>query len=233
MRAASYRAVRVMHGINPVADIRADADASSARIDQLISGEIFEILDQDGDQVWGRARRDGVVGWMAAADLKAGAPLPTHRVAMPGGPLPLNAFVAGEDASFAPIGQFDRDPVAVAERLLGVPHSLGARSSVSTDCAGLVQQALYACGLPGPRYADLQAQLGRAVARTEARRGDLVIWLHAEGGPGWTGHSAFMLDADRVIHATGDKGAVTIESLAEADARYRADDFAEPVFRRL
>ncbi|RZJ03414.1 MAG: peptidoglycan endopeptidase [Brevundimonas sp.] len=219
-----------MHGVAPVADIRAAADPASARIDQLLSGEIFEVLDQVGDRVWGRARRDGVVGWMALADLKAGAPVPSRRVARAGGALPLNALTNDGDAA---IGDFARDPVAVAESLLGVPHSLGARSSISTDCAGLVQQALYACGLPGPRYADQQAELGQAVDRGEARRGDLVIWLHAEGGPGWSGHSALMLDADRVIHAAGDKGAVVIEPFAEADARYRADGFTAPVFRRL
>jgi cell wall-associated NlpC family hydrolase len=233
VRASAWRATRPMHGAVAVADIRADADTASPRIDQLLAGEAFDVLERRGDQVWGQARRDGVVGWMAAADLAEGAPLPTHRVVRTDAALPLNAFVTGEDASFAPVGEFAADPVAVAESLLGTPHSLGARSSISTDCAGLVQQALYACGLPGPRYADQQAELGRAVDRAEARRGDLVIWLHGEGGPGWSGHSAFMLDADRLIHATGDKGAVVIETLAEADARYRADSFAAPLFRRL
>ena len=230
VRADGYRPVRPMHGATPVADIRAAADPASARIDQLLCGEVFEVLDQVGDQVWGRARRDGVVGWMTLSDLKPGAPIPTRRIANPGGKLPLNALTNDGDVS---IGDFARDPVAVAESLVGVPHSLGARSSVSTDCAGLVQQALYACGLPGPRYADQQAELGRPADRAEAKRGDLVVWLHVEGGPGWTGHSALMLDADRVIHATGDKGVVVIEAFAEADARYRADGFAAPVFRRL
>jgi cell wall-associated NlpC family hydrolase len=51
----------------------------------------------------------------------------------------------------------------VAERLLGRPHALGARSSFETDCSGLVQQALLACGLPGPRRSDAQADLGRPI----------------------------------------------------------------------
>lgn len=234
MRADRYRAPRPMHGVAPVADIRTDPDAGSDRIDQLLFGEAFDVLDQRGDMAWGRARRDGVVGWMALADLGPDAPLPTHRVAAPGGDLPLNALVSDTKAAhLAPLGEFDGDPVAVAERLIGAPHALGARSSQSTDCAGLVQQGLLACGLAGPRYADQQAELGRAVDRADARRGDLAIWLHTQGGPGWTGHSAFMLDADQVLHASGDKGGVVIEPFAEADARYRADGFDAPVFRRL
>ena len=237
MRAAAYRPVRPMQAAVPLADIHAGADPVSERIDQLIYGEAFDVLDQKGDRLWGRARRDGLVGWISASALKPGARLPTHRVAAVAADLPLNALVnepAGVSPDdLAPIGAFESDPVAVAERLLGVPHSLGARSSAATDCSGLIQQALYACGLAGPRYADQQAELGHAVDRQDARRGDLVIWLSPPGDHSWTGHSAFMLDADRVIHATGHHGAVVIESFAEADARYRADGFDAPVFRRL
>jgi cell wall-associated NlpC family hydrolase len=237
VRAAAYRPTRPMYGAVPAADIHADADPSSERIDQLLYGEAFDVLDQRGDRVWGRARRDGLVGWMSLSQLTAAGRRPTHRVAAVSAALPLNALVA--DASdvpaeaLAPLGEFELEPIAVAERLLGVPHELGARSSVATDCSGLVQQALYACGLPGPRHADQQVELGRAVDRAEVRRGDLVVWLAEPGEHSWTGHSAFMLDADRVLHATGHHGAVVIESFAEADARYRADGFRAPAFRRL
>ena len=237
VRADAYLPPRPMHAAVPVADLHADSDPASERIDQLVFGEAFDVLDQRGDRLWGRARRDGLVGWISASVLRPGAPLPTHRVAAVAADLPLNALVADPDdvspGDLAPIGTFESDPVAVAERLLGVPHSLGARSSTATDCSGLVQQALYACGLAGPRYADQQAELGLAVGREEARRGDLVVWLAEPGDHSWTGHSAFMLDADRVLHATGHHGAVVVEAFAEADARYRADGFHAPVFRRL
>jgi hypothetical protein len=151
--------------------------------------------------------------------------------------LPLNALVVETaegvaDADLAPIGTFERDPVSVAERLLGRPHELGARSSVSTDCSGLVQQALLACGLPGPRRSDAQAELGRAVSAEAPARGDLVIWRAPDGDHDWTGHSALMIDAERLIHATGGKG-VLIEPLAEVEARLTAEGFATAIFRRL
>ena len=236
VRADAYRAPKVMHGRAPVADIFDGPDGGSNRIDQLLHGEIFEVLDTHGAYVWGRARRDGVVGWMAAKDLAPGAPDVERRVISTSGDWPLNAFVAAGESVAAEtvhVGDFERDPVAVAERLLGVTHALGARSSVSTDCAGLVQQALYACGRAGPRYADQQAALGRGVSRAEAARGDLVIWLHGSGGAGWTGHSGFMLDSERMLHASGDKGGVVIEPFTDVDARYRANGFDAPVFRRL
>lgn len=236
VRASAYRTPQAMHGRIAIADIFDGPHDGANRIDQLLQGETFDVLDDDGDRAWGRARRDGVVGWIARTALAEGVIEADRRVAAVRGDRPLNSFVAaGEtvEVAVAPIGAFEHDPVAVAERLLGTPHALGARSSVSTDCAGLVQQALYACGRAGPRYADLQAELGVAIDAAQARRGDLVVWLHPTGGPGWTGHSALMLDDVRVIHASGDRGGVVVESLAETDARYRADGFDGPVFRRL
>lgn len=236
VRAKTYRAVEPMHCRVAVADLWSD---KGERIDQLLFGEAFDVLEQKDGRAWGRARRDGVVGWVVLDSLAEGAPLPTRRVASVSAALPLNALVGDEaggvaEADLEPIGDFESDLVAVAERLLGRPHALGARSSIETDCAGLVQQALLACGRPGPRRSDAQAQLGRAVASGEVRRGDIVVWLAPEGGDhDWTGHSALMLDPDRVIHSTGDRGGVVIEALAEVEARLVGDGFAPAVFRRL
>tara|TARA_R110002167_G_scaffold129698_3_gene312803 strand:+ start:3014 stop:3811 length:798 start_codon:yes stop_codon:yes gene_type:complete len=234
--AAAYRAVTPMRGARPVADIHAGAATGSERIDQLLFGEVFDVLDRKGGRVWGQARRDGTVGWMDADALTAPGALPTRRVTAVTARLPLNALIddsaVGVDDSAA-IGDFETDLVAVAERLIGVPHALGGRSSVETDCSGLVQQALFACGRAGPRRSHDQAELGVAVPRSEAGRGDLVVWLSPTGDHSWTGHSALMLDADRVIHASGALGAVGVEAFEAADARCRADGFSAPVFRRV
>lgn len=234
VRAEAFKAVEPMRCAAAVADIHADADTASERIDQLLHGEVFDVLERRGGRVWGQARRDGTVGWMEASALVPHLGLPARRVASVQAALPLNALVdEGAAPETAPIGEFETDPVAVAERLLGVPHSLGARSSVATDCSGMVQQALFACGLAGPRHSDEQARLGVEVARSTARRGDIVVWLNISDQHAWTGHSALMLDETRVIHATGFHGAVVIEALAEADNRYLADGFTPAVFRRI
>ena len=232
--AAAYRPTTALHGAGAVCDVLEGPAADAPRISQLLAGEVFDVLDRSGDRLWGRCRRDGVVGWIAGRDLSPGAPLATHRVASIDADLPLNALVVSEggDDRLAPIGDFERDPVEVAQRLLGRPHAPGARSSISTDCSGLVQQALLACGLPGPRRAADQAELGRAVARAEARRGDIVIWLSPQD-PRWTGHSGLMLDADTVLHATGFHGAVVVEPLDAVETRCVADGDQPSVFRRI
>lgn len=235
MRADAYRPTRPMRAAVAVADIHAEADTASERIDQLLFGEAFDVLDETEDRAWGQARRDGVVGWIDLAALAPGLVRPSHTVRVVDAELPLNALVVeaagGRDAR--PIASFETDPVTVAERLLGTPHELGARSSQATDCSGLVQQALFACGVAGPRRSHEQAELGQQIARTDARRGDLVVWLKNEPGQIRTGHSAMMFDATQVIHASGHHGAVVVEAFAEADARCLADGFEAARFRRI
>ena len=235
VRADAYRPTRPMRAAVAVADIHVEADAASERIDQLLFGELFDVLDETDGRAWGQARRDGVVGWIDLAALAPGLVRPTHAIRAVDAELPLNALVVepADSGVLRPIGAFETDPVAVAERLLGTPHELGARSSRSTDCSGLVQQALLACGLAGPRRAHEQAELGEMIARAEARRGDLVVWLNTAPGQSWTGHSALMVDAGRVIHASGHHGAVVVETLADADARCLADGFEAARFRRI
>ena len=234
VRAKAFRAVQPMRCIVPVADILAAPAGTESAVDQIIYGEAFDVLEVRDDRAWGKARRDGVVGWIARTALEEGAPLAEAIVTSTSADLPLNALVGEADKTdaSAPIGVFAADPVDVAEGLVGVPHVLGGRSSQGTDCCGLVQQALYACGLAAPRYADQQAELGLPVDAASARRGDLVIWLKADETP-WRGHSAFVLDDGRVLHATGHHGAVVIEPMSEAAARYADDGFSAPIFRRL
>ena len=234
VRAKAFKAVRSMRCVVPVADILAEPERSGAPVDQIIFGEAFDVLNVRGDQVWGKARRDGVVGWIDRTALEEDVVRAQSIVTSVSADLPLNALVAeeGHADTAAPIGVFAADPVDVAERLIGVTHRPGARSSRATDCCGLIQQALYACGRAAPRYADQQAELGRDVPAASARRGDLVIWLKSDETP-WRGHSAFMLDDERVLHATGHHGAVVVELLTEAAARYADQGFSAPIYRRL
>ena len=239
----------------PAAAIRRDPDAASEQMDQLLFGEVFEVIEEEGAFLWGQARRDGYVGFVEAAQLAPPAAAPTHRVAAirtyafagpsikskAWGPFSLNALVAVEGVEgalakvagagwmavrhLAPIGVFETDPAGVAERYLGAPYLWGGRESLGLDCSGLMQQALFACGLACPRDADQQQAIGQAIDRAEFRRNDLVFWK---------GHVAMGLDSGRIVHANGHHMAVAIEPLDEAIARIRAAGSGEPTaYRRV
>lgn len=237
------------------ASIRAAPDPRAEQVDQLLFGERFDVLERADGWAFGQAGRDGYVGWVRGSSLRSGATRPTHRVrairsaallepnfrAPVLAVLSLNALVEIEETAqgfvraawagwvperrLSPIGVFESDPAAVAERHLGSPYVWGGRDGSGVDCSGLVQQALYACGRACPRDSDQQSVIGEAIDRTQLARADLVFWR---------GHVGMMLDGERLIHANVADMAVAIEPLDRAIAGRREAGGGEPTgFRRV
>ncbi|MES3028793.1 MAG: NlpC/P60 family protein [Pseudomonadota bacterium] len=251
--ADAYADSQVQVAIVPAVAIRRTPDLTGEQLDQLLFGEIFEVLGEQDGFAWGQSRRDGYVGFVERAALAPAGALPTHRVAAirtyafaePSiktrafGPYSINALVRIEaregrfakaagtgwfvEDHLAPIGRFEVDPVTVAERFLGAPYLWGGRESLGLDCSGLTQQALAACGIAYPRDTDQQERLGQPLAAADLRRGDLVFWK---------GHVAMMLDAERIIHANAHHMATAIEPLSQTRARYIAAGVGEPTAYR-
>ena len=230
------------HVTTPVLDLSLSPGGPRDR--QLRYGESFEVLERRAGHAFGVAALAEYVGWVAESGLAPasdrGAALDwvgarqTHVYAAPDfkSPermaLPHMAIVAAAEVE----GRFTRtelgwvptahladtpetDPVAVAERYLGTPYLWGANASFGIDCSGLVQVALHACGRPCPADSDLQeAELGAPVAPDDPlQRGDLVFW---------SGHVAFAMDSQTLIHATVNHMAVSLEPFDEAVSRIAA-----------
>ncbi len=116
-----------------------------------------------------------------------------------------------------PLGRFETDAAAVAERYLHTPYLWGGRESLGLDCSGLIQQACEAAGILLPRDTDMQLEWAGTPVEDWQRpgalaRGDLVFW---------EGHAGMMLDAARFIHANAWHMAVATEPLEEAIIRIR------------
>jgi cell wall-associated NlpC family hydrolase len=204
---------------------------------------------------WGQLMGDGYVGWLPAEALRDSGPAPTHKVAVPRtlvfpGPsikiAPVEALslgcrlaIARSDETFAvtasgghvprrhlvPLGHYESDFVAVAEKFLDVPYLWSGRTSFGLDCSGLVQIALAACGIDCPRDSDMQERaLGVPVEAAQLKRGDLLFWK---------GHVAIVRDAVTLIHANAFHMAVAIEPIAEALTRIRTAGFEVTSVRRI
>ena len=118
------------------------------------------------------------------------------------------------EVHLAPVKAKAADFVAVAEALLGAPYLWGGKSSLGIDCSGLAQVALQAAGVACPRDSDMQElALGKPVALTEMRRGDLLFWK---------GHVAIARDAETLIHANAHHMMVASEKAESAIARIKA-----------
>jgi cell wall-associated NlpC family hydrolase len=112
----------------------------------------------------------------------------------------------------SPVDSLERDPVEVADRLLGTPYLWGGNSAFGIDCSGLVQAAFHACGRACPGDSDMQeAALGTPLPQgTAPERGDLLFWK---------GHVALVSAPDRILHANAHSMNVAYEPLSDAIAR--------------
>ncbi|MGO8924285.1 MAG: NlpC/P60 family protein [Xanthobacteraceae bacterium] len=208
---------------------------------------------------WGQLASDNHVGWLPSAALAPPGPAPTHRVAalrtlvFPGPSIklpPVEALPFGaalniariEDrlaitpsgghvpaAHLAPIGDNERDFVAVAERFVGTPYLWGGKTALGLDCSGLLQIALSACGLPCPRDSDMQeralgAPLDHQASSFKLQRGDLLFWA---------GHVAIARDRDSLVHANAFHMCVVVEPVGEAITRIRGMESEITSVRRL
>jgi hypothetical protein len=249
---AAYGDTTPMRVIAPMAAVLRAPQAEAEVDDQLVFGELFDVLIHEGMFALGQARRDGYVGYVDRAALAPEGPAPTHRVsalrayafaapdfkAASTGPFSMNVLVrvVADEGRYrqvegcgwfaaeqlAPIGAVETEPAAVAERFAGTPYLWGGRTSLGLDCSGLVQQALYACGRACPRDSDLQQVFFPAIAREEAGRGDLVFWPD---------HVGMLLDQTRVIHANARTMDVAIEPIDSVSALRAAD--GPPSFARV
>lgn len=212
------------------------------RATQLLYGEAFTVYETRADGfAWGRAERDGYVGYVAAAGLGPARPAGSRVTALwshvypraavrarPERDLPLGAEVqvSGTTGGFArlrgggyvPLAHLAPvagDAVAQAERLVGAPYRWGGRSARGLDCSALVQLSLMLAGIACPRDSDMQeAMLGEPLPPEAAlRRGDLVFWR---------GHVGLMADAATLLHANAHHMAVAREPFATAVDRIAA-----------
>lgn len=258
INAARYAEAAPRRVVEPAVALRKAPESGRSLETELVFGEIFDVYEFHGGWAWGQARRDGYVGYVPEKALSSSIPAATHRVAAlrgflypgpgikttPLGHLPFGAEVAveGDEGDYArtaegyvfsahlePLESRAADPVAVAERFIGIPYLWGGKSSLGLDCSALVQTACHACGIPAQRDSDMQEKtLGARIEipndPAHFRRGDLLFW---------PGHVAMARGDGTMIHATAFSMTVIVEPLAGALARIEAQGTPLRTARRL
>jgi cell wall-associated NlpC family hydrolase len=245
-----------MRCATPAAAIRRAPDPAAEQMDQLLFGEVFDVVEEEESGfLWGQARRDGYVGFVEAAALARSGPAPTHRISAirtyafagpsiktrASGPYSLNCLVTVE---------------AVEDRLAQVAgagwmaaHHLSPIGEFAPDQVAVAERYLGAPYLWGGRESlgldcsGLVQQALLACGRACPRDADMQQAMGREIGREdfrrgdlvfWKGHVAIGLDAGRIVHANAHHMAVAIELLDEAIERIRAAGSGGPTaFRRI
>jgi cell wall-associated NlpC family hydrolase len=141
----------------------------------------------------------------------------------------LSSIGLGGSPAAAP-GSRVRGPQAIeyvirrAGSQMGVPYSWGGGAlngpsegvdydagKVGYDCSGFTRYAFAGVGVPIPKYSGDQYTSGRAIAPSQAKRGDLIFY-----GPGGSQHVAIFLGGGRMLEASGSAEKVTVSPVRTA-----------------
>lgn len=217
--------------ILPLAELCDQPDGARDR--QVFLGDRGLLVERRDGWAFVQMTKDGYCGWLPLAALGADEEA-THWVSAPAshlypGPdlrlrekgmlsMTSRLRVLGETDGWLettrgfvpakhvkPLGEWHKDPVAVAQTYLGVPYLWGGNGRAGLDCSGLMQLSLCACGIDCPGDSDMQMKMGAPVPdKKPMKRGDLIFWK---------GHVAMAMNADFIIHATAAYMAVAAEPL--------------------
>jgi len=107
------------------------------------------------------------------------------------------------------------DVVQEAFRYLGTPYRYGGRLPYDVDCSLLVQTAFTARGIPLPRTAAAQFEVGQRVGYAGLLPGDRLYFVSSSGR---INHAGIYIGDGRFIHASSRRRCVAVDHLG--DPRY-------------
>jgi cell wall-associated NlpC family hydrolase len=88
----------------------------------------------------------------------------------------------------------------------------GSSGPTGFDCSGLMQAAYRTVGISLPHSSRAQANVGRAVSRSELQPGDLIFWYHP------IHHVGMYIGNGKIVHARNTRVDLVIQTLASYPA---------------
>ena len=106
-----------------------------------------------------------------------------------------------------------------ARSYMGTPYKYGGTTTLGMDCSGLLMRSFEAIDMYIPRTSKEQSKLGKKVAFSDLKKGDLVFFKTIKK-KGRVTHAGLVTDArkkDKIyfIHASSSRGVIEVNLLSD------------------
>jgi len=192
-------------------EVMNDKIAKRVRASQAAEGEILRILLEKDAQLLVQSE-DLAIGWIDADMAEKGSEELRDKW--------RNGLVAKTDDTIAVDGT-GADLIREAEKHLGVPYILGAKSETAIDCSGFTQAVFRRVfGIILPRHSWDQKKMGVAIPFEDAGTGDLIFLINKKTATRHVGILEETAGGRNLIHASLSMGGVLRQEMDKVLEEY-------------
>jgi cell wall-associated NlpC family hydrolase len=207
-----------------VAPVRAEGSDKAEIVTEILFGESADILEVNKNWTKIKMHYDEYEGWMDTKQIKpvSDEDLAKRKVTVV--TEDFSSVLMNDGKTLLSIGSEVEFPVVASRRshdvresialtakeFLNVPYLWGGKSFFAVDCSGFTQLVYKVHDIKLPRDTYQQAEIGETLSFVEeSRPGDLAFFENPEGK---IIHVGIMLDAQKIIHASGKVRIDTLDS---------------------
>lgn len=181
----------------------------------LFMDEHLECLEDRGDVILAKAKKDGSVGIVEKKALRT-SKTPNRQ---------KQNKESKKEETYVPAplpdGPMADKVIAMSKQYLGRTYVWGDTGKEGFDCSGLVYSVYQdVAKVKLPRTSREMAKVGKTVKKEDLQKGDLLFFNDGKGGT--INHVAMYIGNDEMIHASNSQKGVVIDSL---DGNYFKNNF--------